>query len=88
MDAGVLAKVSKEMWQCGNCLYLVSGADGVVCGRYSPQVISGGENKVVLTLWPGVKKDDRCGEFEYAPGKAPEVKLSATKLHREVGVHP
>ena len=72
---------------CGNCKHYGSqGGKSGLCQKYPPQVtfvpkllvqkgLSQEYTHVPMTAWPTVKQDDRCGEFEYAPGKKPKSQV-------------
>ena len=69
--------------ECGNCKHYDShGGKTGVCRKHPPQVTSVPKllvqksgyqeyTHVPVTEWPVVKQDDRCGEFDWSPGKRP-----------------
>ena len=71
----------KPAEKCENCRhYDPQGGKNGVCRRHPPQVTSVPKQSVQksgyqeyshtsITAWPTVEQNDRCGEFDLAPGK-------------------
>ena len=53
---------------CKNCKWFASGVGAVgfdgECGRYPPRLFVTDNGESVNSLWPDVKKDHWCGEWQ------------------------